>query len=88
MQQVNAQCHDHYGRTAGGYLAQIDKFSTYIYFGLEVSHLIFAGTEQYPQRKDTAVQEVTTTADLTVSYLERLRTVERFHSFYEDVVKN
>ena len=88
LQQVNAECHDDYGRTAGGYLAQMDKFSTCI--GLELSHLIFAGTEQLSitlQGKNTTVQEATTAADLTVSYLEWLRTEERFHSFYEDVVK-
>ena len=67
----------------------MEKFNTCL--GLELSHLIFAGTEQLSitlQGKNTTVQEATTDADLTVSYLEQLRTEECFHSIYEDVVKN
>ena len=89
LQQVNAECHDDYGRTAGGYLAQMDKFSTYL--GLKVSHLIFAGTEQLSitlQGKDTTVQDAATAADLAVCYLERQRSDEKFHSFYQDVLKS
>ena len=62
-------------------------FSTY--FGLKLSHLIFAGTEQLSitlQGKDTTVQEATKAAGLAVCCLERQRTDETFHSFYEQVV--
>ena len=88
LQKVNAECHDEYGCTAGGYLAQMEKFSTYL--GLKMSHLIFGAGEQLSislQGKDTTLQEATTAADLAVCHLERLRTDEKFHSFYEDVVK-
>ncbi|XP_062512635.1 zinc finger MYM-type protein 1-like [Corticium candelabrum] len=88
LQKVNAECHDEYGRTAGGYLAQMEEFSTYL--GLKMSHLIFGAGEQLSislQGKDTTLQEATTAADLAVCHLERLRTDEKFHSFYEDVVK-
>ena len=39
MEEVNATTHDEYGQKAGGYLSQMDNFSTY--FGLKLSHLIF-----------------------------------------------
>lgn len=87
LQKVNAKCHNDYGRRAGGYLAQMEKFSTYL--GLKLSHLIFAGTEQLSlslQGKDTTVQEATTAADL--NYLERQRTDGKFKSFYEDVLES
>ena len=67
----------------------MEKFSTY--FGLKLSHLIFAGTEQLSlslQGKDTTVQEATTAAALAIRYLERQRTDDNFHLFYEDVVKS
>ena len=89
LQKVNTECHDDYGRTAGGYLAQMEKFSTYL--GLKLSHLIFAGTEQLSialQGKDTTVQEATTAANLAVNYLERQRSDEKFQSFYEDVLES
>ena len=81
LQRVNAECHDDYGHTAGGYLAQMEKYSTYL--GLKLSHLNFAGTEQLSitlQGKDTTVQEATTAADLAVKYLEWQRTDEKFKS--------
>lgn len=89
LQKVNTECHDDYGRTAGGYLAQMEKFSTYL--GLKLSHLIFAGTKQLSialQGKDTTVQEATTAADLAVNYLEWQRSDENFQSFYEDVLES
>ena len=39
LEQINSETHDNYGRKAGGYLAQMDKFSTS--FGLKVAHLVF-----------------------------------------------
>ena len=89
LQNVNAECHDEYGRTAGGYLAQMEKFSNYL--GLKMSNLFFGAGEQISitlQGKDTTLQEVTTAADLAVCFLEWQRTDEKFHSFYEDVVKS
>lgn len=74
--------------TAGGYLAQMEKFNTF--FGLKLSHLVFAGTEQLSltlQGKNTTVQDATVAADLAMRYLERERTDEVFRSFYDDVVK-
>ena len=69
--------------TAGGFLAQMEKFSTY--FELKLSHLIFSGTEQLSialQGKDTTVQEAVAAAELTVNFLERLRLDSSFDEFY------
>jgi len=58
LETVNAETHDECGRKAGGYLAQMEKFSTF--FGLNLSHLKFPGTEQLSltlQGKDTIIQE-------------------------------
>ena len=85
--QINLETHDDYGRKAGGYLAQMGKFSTY--FGLKLSHLIFSGIEQLSitlQGKNTTVQEAVMAADLAVCYLRRQRTDGSFDSFYSRVV--
>ena len=73
---------------AGGYLAQMERFSTYL--GLKMSHLIFSASEQVSitlQGKDTTLQEAITAADLAVRFLEQQRTDDKFQLFYEDVVK-
>ena len=44
LEEINVETHDDYGIKAGGYLAQMDNFSTY--FGLKLSHLVFSGAEQ------------------------------------------
>ena len=56
LQKVNAECHDEFGRTAGGYLAQIERFSTYL--GLKMYNLLFDAGEQISiilQGKDTTL---------------------------------
>lgn len=56
LAEINLSTHDEYGRKAGGFLAQMEKFSTF--FGLKLSHLVFSGTEQLSislQGKDTTV---------------------------------
>lgn len=92
LQKVNAECNDEYGRMAGGYLAQMDRFSTY----LGLKHLIFCASEQVYitlqvsitlQGKDMTLQEAITAADLAVHFLERQRTDDKFHWYYEEVVK-
>ena len=87
LETVNAETHDEYGRKAGGYLAQMEKFSTF--FGLNLSHLIFSGTEQLSltlEGKDTTIQEGTMAAELAAQYLQRQRTDESFTAFYSRVV--
>ena len=73
LEEINSTTHDEYGRKAGGFLAQMEKFSTL--FGLKLAHLIFAGSEQLSltfQGKDTTVEEAIGSAKLAISYLERL----------------
>ena len=88
LEQINAETHDDYGRKAGGYLAQMDKFSTF--FGLKLAHLIFSGTEQLSltlQGKDTTIQEAVNATELAVKYLTRLRSDSTFVDFYSKTVE-
>ena len=88
LAEINLSTHDEYGRKAGGFLAQMEKFSTF--FGLKLSHLIFSGTEQLSislQGKDTTVQESINAAELAVKFLERLRQDSSFDEFYSGVVE-
>ena len=71
---INRETHDDYGLKASGFLAQMEKFSTF--FGLKLSHLVFAATEQLfrlLQGKDTTVQEAVSAAALCKSYLSSLQ---------------
>ena len=68
--QINTETHDEYGRKAGGFLSQMEKFS--MYFGLKLSYLVFVATEQLSltlQGRDTTVQDATLASELAVSYL-------------------
>ena len=88
LAEINLSTHDEYGRKAGGFLAQMEKFSTF--FGLKLSHLVFSGTEQLSislQGKDTTVQESINAAELAVKFLERLRQESLFDEFYSGVVE-
>ena len=88
LAEINSTTHDEYGRKAGGFLAQMEKFSTFL--GLKLSHLIFSGAEQLSitlQGKDTTVQESINAADLAVEFLERLRVDSSFDEFYSQVVE-
>ena len=58
LEEINTETHDEYGVKAGGYLAQMENFSTY--FGLMLSHLVFSGAEQLSltlQGKDTTIRK-------------------------------
>ena len=68
LRQVNTETHDEYVCAASGYPAQMDKFSTYL--GLQLSHVIFAGTEQL---SSTLQGKDTTAADLSIRFLVRER---------------
>ena len=86
--EINATTHDDYGRKAGGYLALMEKFSTF--FGLKLGFLILSGTEQLSlslQGKDTTVQESVNAAELAVKYLERLWQDSSFEQFYSQTVE-
>ena len=88
LEEINAECHDEYGRKAGGFLAQLEKFSTY--FEIKLSYLIFSGIELLSltlQGKDTTVQEATDAAELALRYLERQRVDKAFDSFYFQAVE-
>ena len=76
LAEINLSTHDEYGRKAGGFLAQMEKFSTF--FGLKLSHLVFSGTEQLSislQGKDTTVQESINPLSPNVADLQHFDTV-------------
>lgn len=88
LEKINVETSDDYGRKAGGFLAIMEKFSTF--FSLKLSHLIFSGTEQLSlthQYKDITIQEATMAAEVAVQYLIRQRTDAQFEYFYTSVVK-
>ena len=88
LEQINAETHDDYGRKAGGFFAQMERFSTF--FGLEFSHLIFSGTEQLflsLQGKNTTVQEAVSAGNLAIKFLENLRSDVMFDQFYTRTVE-
>ena len=82
------ETHDDYGLKAGGYLAQLESFSTY--FGPKLSHLVFSGAEQLLltlQGKDMTIQEATMAAELTIQHLQRQRSDSSFDQFYSQLVE-
>ena len=71
LEQIHDETHDEYGRKAGSFLAQMEKFSTF--FGLKLSHLIYSGTEQL-----SLTLEGTMAAELAIQYLTRQRSESSF----------
>ena len=89
LEEINIETHDEYGMKAGGYLAQMENFSTY--FGLKLSHLVFSGAEQLSltlQGKDTTIQEASMAAELMIQHLQQQRSDTSFDLFYSKVVED
>ena len=87
LEEINIETHDEYGMKAGGYLAQMDNFSTY--FGLKLSHLVFSGAEQLSltlKGKDTTIQEASMAAELMIQHLQQQHSDTSFDLFYSKVV--
>ena len=86
---INAEIHYEYGLKAGGFLVQMEKFSTF--FGLKLSLFVFAASEQLSlslQGKDTTVLEAVNASALCRSYVTSLHSFEKFEVFYQSVVKS
>lgn len=86
LDDIHTNTNDEYSRRAGGQLAMMEKFSTY--FGLKLSHLIFAASEQLSisiQGKNTSAQDAIRASKATVSYFERQRNDSVFSDFYDAV---
>ena len=87
MEEINTTGHDEYTLKAGGFLRQLQLFSTY--FGLKLCMAIFAPTEQLSrtlQSKDIAVQEARDAALVTENFLRRQWTDTAFEDFYKAVI--
>ena len=84
--EISSKGSDECARRANGVLALMDRFSTY--FGVKLSVFIFSITEQMSttlQKKDTSVQDGYYVAEVTLRALSRLRTDQRFASFFSSV---
>ena len=87
LEEINTTGHDEYTLKAGGFLRQLQLFSTY--FGLKLCVAIFAPTEQLSltlQSKDIAVQEARDAALVTENFLRRQWTDTAFEDFYKAVI--
>ena len=77
---------DDCSRRAAGVMVIMDKFS--IYFGLKLSVLIFSMIEQLSvtlQGVSTTVNDCYSAVELCIRALERIRTDEKFRSFFRGV---
>ena len=87
--EVHEGGRDEYAMKAGGYLASMDKFSTF--WGLKLSHLIFSAVEQLSitlQAKNTTMQDAVESSKLAMNFLQRQRSEESFERFYTRVVED
>jgi len=74
LDEISTSGRDEYAMKVGGFLQQMEKFSTYS--GLKLGYLIFSVTEQLSctlQGKDTTIQEAKEAALLSGRYLRKLR---------------
>ena len=81
---MNSSGRDEYALKVGGYLQQMEKFSTY--FGLNLGHLVFSVTECLLctlKGKETTVKEARKDALLPERYLRKLRNEEETNKFRE-----
>lgn len=86
LEEIGETSNGEASQKTSGLLSLMDKFTTY--FGLRLSHSIFAPTEQLSrtlQAKDISAQEATTTVTKTASYLKRQRSDAVFNEFYKRV---
>ena len=87
--EIHEQGRDEYSLKAGGFLAAMEKFSTF--FGLHLSYLIFSSTEQLSialQGKDTTLQEAVSASSMTIRHLRSLRNDTDFECFYTSINKS
>ena len=86
LQEVYTTGRDEYALRAGGFVRQLQLFSTF--FGLKLCLVIFSPTEQLShtlQSKDITIQEARGAAHITEKFLGRQRTDTAFEEFYKAV---
>ena len=87
LDEVHATGRDEYSMKAGGFVRQLQLFSTF--FGLKLCILIFSPIEQLSctlQSKDIIIQEARAAALITENFLRRQRTDSAFEEFYSAVI--
>ena len=88
LEEIHTTGHDEYAMKAGGFLNQLEKFSTF--FSLKLSFMVFGPAEQLSntlQGKDINVQQAKQSALLTEAFLRRQRTESAFDHFYDCIVR-
>ena len=79
LEEIYQTTHDEYGVKAAGLLSTLDKFETY--FGLKLSHLLFAAAEEVSkvlQTKNLSVQEAVSSVNVIKRYYKQIRKDEDF----------
>ena len=87
LEEVHATGRDEYAMKAGGFKRQLEQFDTF--FGLKLSYLLFAPTEQLSrtfQAKNITVQEAHSAAQATHSYVQGKRSDKAFKEWYGEVL--
>jgi hypothetical protein len=88
LEEINATTCDEYARRAGGQMAKMEKFSTFL--GIKLSFLVFEPAERLSetlQSVSTSVQDATTAVDLLTKHYGRLRSDAKFEEFYQHVAE-
>ena len=86
LEEIGETSYGEPSQKASGLISLMDKFSTY--FGLRLSHSIFAATEQLSrtlQAKDISAQEATIAVAKTASFIKSQRSDVVFMEFYKHV---
>ena len=89
MEEINFTTHDEYGMKAGGILASMQKFETYI--GLQLAYTLFGASESLSrslQAKDLSIQEALSAVNLAKGFYKHQRTEQTFNFCYDKAVHN
>ena len=88
LEQISREGSGEITHKACGLLALMDKFS--VFFGLKLSHLVFAMTEQLSitlQSKDITAQEATNGVNLALRFFHRQRCDTSFAELYKQTLE-
>ena len=88
LSQIAAESSPETSMKAAGLLSIMEKFEAY--FGLKLSHLVFGASEQLSatlQYKDINAQEVSSTVNAALAFLERQQSDSVFDKFYDSVLE-
>ena len=88
LEEISEESSGDISSKSSGLISLMDKFD--MYFGLKLSHIVFAATEQLAttlQAKDVNAQICTGAVNATKSFLQRQRDDSAFTSFFDSVTE-